>query len=341
VSLVLTVMLASRNGASVLERTLAAMTRMHEPSGGWKLVAVDNASTDTTSGILENYAGKLPLTRLTEPRSGKNHALNRALGEAEGDLFVFCDDDVVAEPDWLVCWRQVADEHPRYDMFAGVTQPLWPYAPPSWVLEDVDPGIVFAANGHRAEGPCDALALFGTNMAIRARAFDGGVRFNGDIGPSAAKAYPMGSETELVRRLAAMGHKSWFANAPQVQHIIRPHQMERISVLARGYRWGRGQAHMRIAHTYAPQRLERKNLLRCGLYPLLMRLYGHKEAWARQWEWAIDQGYEDGLRECRGLAARWLLDDGKPRIAGRFRNPVPEPLASGSQERQRPQTSDC
>ena len=315
----LTVMFSSRNGSPVLGKTLTAMAAAHEPRGGWKLVAVDNASTDATGKIIESYRDRLPLTLLGEPECGKNRALNRALGHAEGDLFIFCDDDVVVAPDWLVRWRQVADEHPKYALFAGASEPLWPCKPPRWVLEEVDPGIVFATNGHMRDGPCNALAIFGPNMAIRAALFDDGIRFNADIGPGNSPAYPMGSETELVRRLAGLGHKSWFTTAPRVCHIIRPQQMERQAIVMRGYRWGRGQAHMQIPHTYMPRRLSRKTLLRWGLYPMLMLLYSHREAWARQWEWAIDQGYEDGLREREGAPPRWICADGKAHIARRFR----------------------
>jgi glycosyltransferase involved in cell wall biosynthesis len=315
----LTVMFSSRNGGPVLDRTLTALARAEVPRDGWKLVAVDNASTDATGSIIESYRGRLPLTLLREPECGKNRALNRALEHAEGDLFIFCDDDVVVAPDWLVRWRQVADEHPRYAMFAGASEPLWPCTPPRWILEEVDHGIVFAANGHMRDGPCGALAIFGTNMAIRAALFGGGIRFDAGIGPGNSHAYPMGSETELVRRLAALGHESWFTTATRVSHIIRPQQMERQAIVMRGYRWGRGQAHMRIPHVYGPRRLRRKNLLRWSLYPVLMPFYSHREAWARQWEWAVDQGYEDGMREREGAAPRWICADGKAHIARRFR----------------------
>jgi hypothetical protein len=319
---VLTVIFSSRNGGPVLDKTLTSMTRLRPPPGGWKIVAVNNASTDETPKIFARYRDRLPLTVLEEPQSGKNRALNRALGHGEGDLFVFCDDDVVVDQDWLVHWRQTADHRTRYDLFAGVTAPLWPYDPPRWILEEVDCGIVFATNRHMREGPCEPLAIFGTNMAVRAEVFASGVRFNTEIGPNSDQAYPMGSETELSRRLAALGYKCWFATSPQVKHIVRPGQMERQAILMRGYRWGRGQAHMHIAHTYAPDRLGHKNKLRSWLYPFLMPFYTHREAWARQWEWAIDQGYEDGLRECSHLAPLWLLEGACPRIAGRFRRAV-------------------
>lgn len=321
----MTVMFSSRNGASVLPRTLESLARATPPSGGWKLVAVDNASTDGSVDLIRAYADRLPVTALTEPVAGKNRAINRALELAEGDLYVFCDDDVVVADDWLVKWRETADAHPQADLFGGRTEPLWPFEPPKWIFDDLDEGklsIVFATNLPMREGPCEAVAVFGTNMAIRASALAGGIRFNVDIGPSAARAYPMGSETELLRRLAAKGHKSWFAQGVRVGHIIRPQQMDRAWVVSRAYRWGRGRAHMEMPHSYKPGRLARKNWLRAGLYPILMPVFNNGEAWARQWEWAVDQGYEDGWRERRGMRPRWI-DGAGPRVAARFRRGAP------------------
>lgn len=321
----LTVLFASHNGEAVLPRTLASMAAATPPPGGWKLVAVNNASTDGTETVLGSFAGSLPLTLIAEDRPGKNNALNRGLEYAEGDLYVFCDDDVVVAPDWLVQWRQAADCHPGYELFAGVSAPLWPADPPDWIVNEVDPGIVFAINPAMREGPCDAIAMFGTNMAIRAQVFANGTRFDGTIGPSNARAYPMGSETELARRLEKTGYRTWFAEGPKVQHIIRPQQMERAAILLRGYRWGRGQAQMRLDHHYSPTRLARKNVLRRALYPLLMPFYSRGEAWARQWEWAIDQGYEDGLREMNKRAPRWMRGRRQPHIAARFLRPAAQP----------------
>lgn len=315
----LTVMFSSRNGSAVLPRVLDAMTRAHPPAGGWKLIAVDNASTDNSADIMRAYQDRLPLTVLSEPIPGKNRGLNRALEHAEGDFYVFCDDDVVVAEDWLVKWREAADTHAAYELFGGRVEPLWPDDLPHWVLDEVSHSIVFGTNLHMHEGPCDAIAMFGTNMAIRASVFESDIRFNANIGPDNSRAYPMGSETELALRLAARGYKAWFSEAARVRHIIRPHQMERPSILMRGYRWGRGQAHMKVKHAYTPGRLGRKNLLRWSLYPLLMRFYSHGEAWARQWEWAIDQGYEDGWRESRNLPARWMRNRKGPHVAARFR----------------------
>ncbi len=191
----LTVMFTSHNGLAVLPRTLDGLVQTQPPADGWKLIAVDNASTDGTGDLLRSYQGRLPLTVLMEPVPGKNRALNRALAHAEGDLYIFCDDDVVVCEDWLVKWREVADAHKDYDLFAGYTRPLWPYEPPRWLSNDNNCHIYYGTNEYMREGPCEANCMFGTNMAIRASVFASGIRFNVNIGPDGSRSYAMGSET--------------------------------------------------------------------------------------------------------------------------------------------------
>jgi glycosyltransferase involved in cell wall biosynthesis len=303
----------------VLPQTLESMARAKPPAGGWKLVVVDNASTDASAEILLVFQSRLPLTALSEPLPGKNRALNRALPLAEGDLLVFCDDDVVVAEDWLERWRMTADSREGFDLFVGLTQPLWPGPTPQLPLTAEQVSIIFGVNEHMREGPCKALCLLGTNMAVRAALFQEGLRFNEAIGPDSSGNYAMGSETELGRRLEAAGVRCWFSEGPKVGHIVRPRQMQPLAMALRGYRWGRGQAAMRITHHYGPRRLWRKNRLRWGLYPWLMPWFSPAEAWARQWEWSADQGYEDGWRERRSLKPVWARRGKTPRVAARFK----------------------
>lgn len=308
----ITVMLSSCNGGERLRRTLESMTRAREPVGGWRLIAVDNCSTDDSHTIMTSYSGVLPITVLQEAVPGKNRALNRALEEAiknaSSDLFVFCDDDVLVSEDWLLGWRAVADDQPDYTAFAGLTLPHWPFGPPEWIPRLVNTTIVYATHADMHEGPCDMRCMHGTNMAVRASEFRNGCRFNPNIGPNGSATYAMGSETDLALRLEALGCECWFAERPAVYHIIRRDQLEKDWILNRGYRFGRGTGLMGESHnmSLSPGKLSVKNRVKAFVYPWLLPLLSLEEAWKRQWQWAYDCGYEDGALERLGKPRLWL-----------------------------------
>ncbi len=308
----ITVMLASRNGGERLRRSLESMARTASPQGGWGLIAVDNGSTDDSHAIMQSFNDKLQIDVLQEPVPGKNRALNRAVDRAvldsSSNLFVFCDDDVLVSENWLVEWRAVADAHPDYTAFAGLTLPHWPFDPPEWIPRLVNTTIVYATHANMSEGECDLRCMHGTNMAVRASVFRGDCRFNPGIGPNGSATYAVGSETDLALRLAELGSKCWFAEKPVVYHIIRPDQMEAKWMFSRAYRFGRGLGLMGEPHNMgvSSKRLPVKNLMKALIYPLITPILPAEEAWRRQWQWAHDRGYEDGTLERSGKPRRWL-----------------------------------
>ena len=235
----LTVLMATRNGSRTLPGVLEAMTQLREPSSGWKLVIVDNGSTDRTREIVKSFQTLLPLNYLFEEKLGKNVALNTGLAQADGDLVVFTDDDVFPRPDWLVRLRAAADEHPSYSMFGGVILPRWEVPPPPWVAW-LQPAPIFSLTDPEwKEGPIDPGFLFGPNMAIRSWLFSSGTRFDPSIGPRGAD-YPMGSESELLQRLKRQGNGAWHVQGAIVEHFIREYQLDKSWVLKRAIRFGRG-----------------------------------------------------------------------------------------------------
>ena len=239
----LTVLFATRNRARILRDVLESYRALVSPASGWKMVVVDNGSTDETIAILKEYSSCLPLAFLTEPAPGKNAALNAGLARIEGDLTVFTDDDVFPRRDWLVELRRAADAHPEYSIFGGIVVPRWEVPPPPWIGW-VDPGPVFTLSPATVkEGELSqeyASLVYGPNMLIRSEIFRAGVRFDAGIGPRGT-SYPMGSETELVLRLVRQGHRAWHVTAAVVEHWIRKEQMQQEWVLRRGILCGRGR----------------------------------------------------------------------------------------------------
>lgn len=236
----LTVIMASRNGAGWLKETLDAFAALHSPEGGWKLVVVDNGSTDRTSAVVRGFQQRLPLTALHQARPGKNAALNLALEEAEGDLVVFTDDDVLPDPDWLLQLRQAAADFPDTGVFGGRIDPCWPRPPARWITDLVPLGLVYSLTVEREDGPCDPQWIWGPNMMVRSALLEGGHRFDEEVGPDGTMAYRMGSETTFTKELAAQGARCRHVARARVRHMIRPFQMKRSWILGRAFRAGRG-----------------------------------------------------------------------------------------------------
>jgi glycosyltransferase involved in cell wall biosynthesis len=234
----LTVLFSTFNGATTLPRMLDAFERLETPPGGWKIVAIDNASTDSTAAVLEKRAARLPLTVLAEPRQGKNYGINTGLAAVEGDLVVLTDDDVIPREDWLVAMRRVAGEQLDYDIFGGAIHPVWPKAPPDWLLRCVPKGHF--AWTYFEEGPAEPWQIWGPNMAVRSKVFADHRFFEG-VGPTGGPWYATGSETEFAARAARAGHLCWHTHRAVVGHLIEPQQMKAEWLLQRFYNQARGE----------------------------------------------------------------------------------------------------
>jgi glycosyltransferase involved in cell wall biosynthesis len=251
----LTVLIAAHNGAQTLAKALNSYCQLQSPAGGWKLVVVDNASTDTTKEIIRSFMARVPLTYLFESSPGKNAALNTALESVEGDLVLFADDDILPRPDWLIEMRCAADSHPSFSIFGGTVVPHWEIYPekiPSWLPLGPVYGIT---DPSWKEGPISPGFVFGGNMGMRAEIFDSGYRFNLGMGPR-GRNYAMGSETELTLRLTKAGFKAWHCKQAVVEHIVRKSQMTRAWILGRATRFGRGQYRLWIQYQYADGNLD-------------------------------------------------------------------------------------
>ncbi len=237
----LTLFVATHNGAETLPRLLTAYQQLLEPRGEWKVVIIDNGSDDGSGPIARAFADRLPLTVIDEPRRGKNRALNAGLQALEGDLAVFSDDDAVPAPDWLLQLRTTADAQPDYAVFGGRILPLWEAEPEEWLQQWMRGAPAYAITDDALpEGPCEATRVWGPNMAIRAEWFRQGYRFDERLGPNGSATYSMGGETELTLRLTIAEQLAcWHCRDARVHHIIKARTMTRTWLLKRAFHLGR------------------------------------------------------------------------------------------------------
>ncbi|MFZ1989577.1 MAG: glycosyltransferase family 2 protein [Alphaproteobacteria bacterium] len=232
----LSVVLATHNGADTISRTLAAMSELEAPAGGWKLIVVNNASTDDTEALVLNWQDRLPLLYVREPRLGKPMAINTGFAHVEGDLVVMTDDDVLPDRTWLVEWRKSVDRHPECSVFGAAIVPEFETPPPNW-LDPVWETMLFGATPDRPEGEIGPVDVCGGNMGIRRSIVDDGWRF--DEKYFVGRLGLMGEDADFIQRLAEHGHRICFLPTPRVRHIIHRDQVSWSSMQRRFIRHGR------------------------------------------------------------------------------------------------------
>lgn len=308
----LTVLMATHNGADTLGRTLERFCALAPPPGRWKLLVVNNASTDGTEELVLRFNDRLPLEYLVEPRLGKPYALNTGLEHLSGDLVVFADDDVLPDPEWLVAWRSAADRNPEYSIFGGTIEPLYERDPPQWLSRTPSwwGNLLFASTDPLPEGPIPPTgSIYGPNMAVRAAALAGGIRFDERflVGPLGL----LGDELDFVYRLAAQGNQTCFIPSAKVRHIVHPSQFAWRWMLRRFYRQGRMLAVFEAQRTprsreifHVPRFLIRRMITSAVMVPVALlscdkfRIFSHLQ------QIASDLG---GIAQARSLHrdAKW------------------------------------
>ena len=211
-----TIAIPTYNRADFLRQTLAGIATQQFPRDHFEVLVIDNNSRDHTPAVVGEFAHHTPAPRyVLETQQGLDHARNRAIAEARGDIIVFGDDDILVQPDWLaqMAVPLLADAAQRIGAVGGEVIPVFPDGLPEWVSEWHAP-LAFRAD----IGPIEArYSPMGANLAFPKWVFERLGPFHTAL-DRAAGNYFSGGDSEMIRRVRAAGLEVWFAPAAAVQH---------------------------------------------------------------------------------------------------------------------------
>lgn len=299
----ISVVLATYDRDETLARTLASFADQAVSGLRWQVFVVDNACREKTRELSESFQGTLPIQYLRQSTPGKNHALLTAMPLVKGALVVFTDDDIVADPSWLMELWQASQRLHDHDLFGGRILPLFPTGRTPEEGIDLSQGFTRAAyviaDWDLPEGDIRPGRIWGPNMAVRRRVFDSGISFDPTIGPSQSKTYTMGSETEFLLRAAKAGFKSAYVPKALVQHQIRPNQLSIEWLKGRAFRQGKGKAAMyrefdHYKRLFGVPRFLYRKLATLRLVTAYYRITGDKGRYYRN---TVELGMYQGIHE--------------------------------------------
>ena len=219
-----------------LGRLLAGLGRLRFPADApdLRVVVVDNDPDGAAGAVCERAQARLglPLVHRVEARRGIPQARNAAVAAALGraDFLAFIDDDEVPSPLWLAELLRV-QAATGADAVTGPCLPLLEEPVARWV----ERGAFFARPRH-ATGARLGQA-FTHNVLVRTRALAGL-----DSLFDERMALSGGSDVELFRRLAALGHTIVWADEALVFEWVPRSRANARWILDRAFRVGTSSA---------------------------------------------------------------------------------------------------
>lgn len=219
----ISIVIATRNRASVLRDTLAAIRRLRWPVDRLEVIVADNGSTDDTPVVVREWASAadgLAVHYLFVSPPGKSVAVNAALADVRGDIVVFTDDDVWPEAEWLAAIARALDETGA-DFLAGRILPTWGVPPPAWMSPSLYGVLAVPDNGdvRRTLSADGGIMPIGANMAVRRSALEQ----VGGLCESLGKlegSLRTGEDHEFFLRLLAHGCHGIYEPTAVVHHLV-------------------------------------------------------------------------------------------------------------------------
>jgi len=204
---------------------------LRSPYAPFDVVVVDNDDDHgaVASAFSERFADDPRVRWVHEPRRGLSVARNRGLREAVGEIVVFTDDDVVADPTWLPAIARAFCADPEVACVSGAIVAAEMETPAQGWLEQYggfNKGFsrqVYDLGDHRRDTPLypyDAGRFgSGANTAFRTAVLRGMGGFSEVLG--AGTPTHGGEDIDVLRRVVTSGHRLVYEPAALVWHHHR------------------------------------------------------------------------------------------------------------------------
>lgn len=237
-----TVAVCTWNRAARLRRALESHAAARVPENvRWEMVVVDNGSTDETAAVLAEFATRLPLRCVVEPRLGLSYARNAAVDAARGCYMLWTDDDVLVSPEWVAGYARAVRAWPGAVVFGGPIAPLFEPDPPAWLVRALPVvGNALALLDYGAEPvPFGGERLpYGANYAVRT-AVQREFRYHPWLGRKGTNMAG-GEEWAVIAAMLAAGGTGWYVPWVPVRHLVAA-ERQQVRYL-RGYYVGGARA---------------------------------------------------------------------------------------------------
>jgi glycosyltransferase involved in cell wall biosynthesis len=214
----------------------ASIARQTYPAHSREILLVDNASTDNTRLITEEFSRTIPgLQYFYEESIGLSIARNRGYREAKGFYVGYLDDDARIPPHWLSVAAEIASRIAP-PAFGGPYYAFYLSSKPDWFKDEYGSYIQDTKAGFLN----DTTFLVGGNIFIQRAIIEYFHGFDPNFG-MAGKKIAYGEETHLLEKIRLIyGYESLYYDPRlYIEHLVRTEKMKWNWIVRQRYADGR------------------------------------------------------------------------------------------------------
>ncbi len=269
----LSVIIPTRNRALFLKDALDSILKQTLSTGEFEILVVDNGSTDATAEVVKEFMAKsnqISYYFASEP--GLHVGRHLGANEAEGEILVFVDDDIIATPGWLEAIKNAFND-PLVALVGGKIIPKWEGDVPDWInlfKSETEYGwtIGYLSLLDFGDETKEILSIFvyGCNFSIRKSVLYECGGFHPDSMPQELIRYRGDGETALSLAIMEKGYKAIYEPKATVYHRIPPERLTVDYFCRRAFNQGVSDSYTEIRRKHGldnvfPRNSEKASLL--------------------------------------------------------------------------------
>ncbi len=218
----LSIIISTYNNAQSLLRTLRSVAEQEYDKSRWECVVVNNASTDNTQTVVEEFIAqhpKLNIRIVKEEQQGLSFARNRGISESKGLILVFIDDDETINKEFVSAYLDLFNNHGAF-VGAGVVRACYDSARPKWMSYYTEKMIANPIYlGNKVVTITSSITPAGGNMAFNREIFSLYGGFNTSLGRKGSELLG-GEENDVFGRIRSLGERIFYTPNAIVYHHI-------------------------------------------------------------------------------------------------------------------------
>lgn len=217
-----TIVICTRNRAHLLPILLSSIAQQIYPTNSREILMVDNASTDDTQLITEEFSKTIPgLRYIYEKEIGLSIARNRGYRESLGLYVGYLDDDSRIHPEWLSVAAEIALKKCP-PVFGGPYYAFYLSPKPAWYKDEYGSFV----QGTQARCIGEKEYLVGGNIFIRRTIFEVLGCFDSSFGMK-GNLIGYGEETAFIEKIRHQQEDNCLYYDPRlcIEHLVRPEKM--------------------------------------------------------------------------------------------------------------------